>query len=74
MHLFTVLVVPPTLAGPSMTFLATLLALFFFDYCFTLVNAAIHAYMVRENGFMALGAERDVRQMEMMMGSSHIPS
>jgi len=29
---------------------------------------------VRENGFMALGAERDVRQMEMMMGSSHIPS
>jgi len=57
MHLFTVFVVPPNVAGPSMTFLAALLALFFFDYCFTLVNTTIHAYMVRENGFMTLGAE-----------------
>jgi len=57
MHLVTVLVVPPTLAGPSMTFLVALLALFFLDYCFTLVSTAIHAYMVRENGFMTLGAQ-----------------
>jgi hypothetical protein len=57
MHLFTVFAVPPNVAGPSMTFRAALLALFFFDYCFTLVNTTIHAYMVRENGFMTLGAE-----------------
>jgi hypothetical protein len=40
-----------------MTFLVALLALFFLDYCFTLVSTAIQAYMVRENGFMTLGAQ-----------------
>jgi len=57
MHLATVLVVPPKPAGSSMTFLVALLALFFLDYCFTLVSTAIQAYMVRENGFMTLGAQ-----------------
>jgi hypothetical protein len=44
-----------------------LLPLFFFNYCFTLVSTALHAYMVRENGFMTLRAQGDVGQVQVMM-------
>jgi len=33
------------------------LALFFFDYCFTLIGTAIHAYMMGKNSFMTLRAK-----------------
>jgi hypothetical protein len=51
--------------GPSM--ILVLLSLFFFNYCFTLVSTALHAYMVRENGFMTLRAQGDVGQVQVMM-------
>ena len=57
-----------------MTFLVDVLSFFFLDYRFTLVNTAIHTYMVRKDGFMTLRAQWDVGQIYVMMGSSHIPS
>jgi hypothetical protein len=57
-----------------MIFIVVLLPLFFFNDCFTLISTALQAYMVRENGFMTLGAQGDVGQIQVMMGSPLIPS
>jgi hypothetical protein len=51
------IVVSGKVCGSSMTFLFALLLLFFFYYRFTLIDTAIHTYMVRENGFMTLRAK-----------------
>jgi hypothetical protein len=50
------------------------LSLRFLDDGLTLIGATMGAYMMGQCGLMALGAKRDVRQLDMIMRSPHISS
>jgi hypothetical protein len=50
-----------------------MLALFCLDYVLATINPTLGANMMGKNRFVALGAERQVRHLDMMMRTSHIP-
>jgi hypothetical protein len=50
------------------------LSLLFLEDSLTFIGATMGAYMMGQCGLMALGAERDVRHLDMIMRSPHVSS